>query len=271
MLTDTDNLDLIGQGALAKHDLSTTELDERAIGKRAATSACVTAGVIAGIFAAAVTAATGAAFTFGALSVGAGSVGALAGAGVSQACISSVQSSSGTQPIGIVALGATLRSGRKLGMGGNQAAGAQQAQGGGGTTPTKTSTGSPKTITGMVGQYSRDTFAAGVTDCAVTYTCVYGSGWDEVSYLTRYRSCGVLTFRRYATIKKGVLKVSLEDRRSSIARVSRAPCHYWAALLMRMCPGVAGAVSKAQYSRVRNKFYRKLAQTPINNVPRCQA
>jgi len=47
--------------------------------------------------------------------------------------------------------------------------------------PKQPKAGTPKTVGKPMGQWARVTYASTMTDCAVTYTCKYGLGWDEVS------------------------------------------------------------------------------------------
>ena len=60
--------------------------------------------------------------------------------------------------------------------------GAMGPNGGKPTTSVSSSvTGKPTgTLAAKVGQWNRVTYANNVRDCAVTYTCKYGQGWNEV-------------------------------------------------------------------------------------------
>jgi hypothetical protein len=87
--------------------------------------------------------------------------------------------SSASIPIGTLAIGSILRSNNILGMGSTNGILIQPAA----PAINQPGWGKPQGPKSVYGQYNRPTYNAGTTDCAVTYTCEYGRGYDEVSYL----------------------------------------------------------------------------------------
>ncbi|RMZ85693.1 hypothetical protein DV736_g6556, partial [Chaetothyriales sp. CBS 134916] len=94
--------------------------------------------------------------------------------------------------------------------------------------------GQPK----MYGQWTSAVYDPNVDqDCAVTYTCRYGLGWDEICDNQRW---GIYS-----------------------ANAGRSVYHYAERL---PDPGYA----KASWARTRKSWYRNMAQASVNNVARCQ-
>lgn len=59
-----------------------------------------------------------------------------------------------------------------------------------GSNPNNPTTGKPANAAKVYGQWGTNaTYGKGDTDCAVTYTCNYGLGWDEVSVQSRIFKC----------------------------------------------------------------------------------
>jgi hypothetical protein len=85
--------------------------------------------------------------------------------------------SSASIPIGTLAINQILRSGNIVGMGANNPKPNQPAA----PAINQPVRGKPKQVAGVIGQWNRAVYGAGMTDCAVTYTCKYGRGFDEVS------------------------------------------------------------------------------------------
>jgi hypothetical protein len=177
MKTNTNNLVLLGQGAFAKRSVIPREIAERGISPRAANSACMTASAVATVLSATV-AALSSGFTFGLSGAFGATVALGVGSIVYETCVTTVQSSAANQPIGAIALGVTLRGGKIIGLGGGTNANPNQPAA---PVMVQPVLGKPQAVAGMIGQYNRATYSTGTTDCAVTYTCMYGRGYDEVS------------------------------------------------------------------------------------------
>ena len=104
--------------------------------------------------------------------------------------------------------------------------------------PKPSKKGKPKgAVRSNYGQYDIFVPALRQTDCAVTYTCRYGDGWDEVCDNQRW---GIDSLLGGQTV--------FEMQTSRALRLS-----------------------KADWAVKRREEYRKSAQTPINNAARCQA
>lgn len=178
MKTNTNNLVLLGQGAFAKRNVIPQEIAERGISPKTANSVCMAASAVATVLTGAA-ALYGSFFTFGMSGLSSGTLAVGAGSIVFGTCVTAVQTSAASQPIGSVALGVVLRTGKILGLGGGTNANPNQPAA---PIMAQPVLGKPQAVAGVIGQYNRATYTTGISNCAVTYTCSYGIGFDEVRF-----------------------------------------------------------------------------------------